>query len=589
MLSAIPLSTFTFHFSSYRNSHPTVTMKHSTLPLLALFGTTALLPLLPARAADDFAQKAKDTIIKDQVQFEEVAPKEVVDFIKKETGIPVLYTPAKDAADEPHISLFALPEPVTGADLLQDLALAGNFKLTYDKDGAHLAKNTGKENTDPAPGADWTRVVGTQPFTTQQGSGLAVFIRYSLAQDGQGIFAVPYYKGVEVQMPVIGSAQLKAGLGGCVRGFLSPGGRPTAVDEIRAVIGTDGKKFSKFAVTFDGTDQTQIESDLSVFKTPASLYVYIVKLRMRPIATLGALTENQKNIQLATDDFLKRFPDSPLKWDILLGNAETAIQLNAMGVSGYDLDKAEADLNKITAAANASDDTKDTAAFDITQIEVNKAPDDGVEPLIAAFHRDHKTAWDDDTVTNLLKSRIRKLKDNDDEQVALLTPLIKSDDKEIVEQAGNLMRMANAKKRLAELQTQPLDLKFTAIDGSEVDISKLRGKVVLVDYWATWCKPCMMEVPNVVAAYNKYHSKGFEIIGISLDRKGDKDKVVSVTKAKGMAWPQYYDGKFWFNQISSTYGIESIPAMWLVNKKGMVVNFESGEALDESIEKLLAE
>jgi thiol-disulfide isomerase/thioredoxin len=139
----------------------------------------------------------------------------------------------------------------------------------------------------------------------------------------------------------------------------------------------------------------------------------------------------------------------------------------------------------------------------------------------------------------------------------------------------------------AKLKTEPLDLKFTALDGTEIDLAKMRGKVVLIDFWATWCGPCVQEVPNVVEAYEDLHPKGFEIIGISLDK--DKAKLEAFIKEKGMAWPQYFDGKGWQNEISSRFGIQSIPAMWLVDKKGMLVETNAREDLEEKVEKLLAE
>src|SRR5439155_17368912 len=84
--------------------------------------------------------------------------------------------------------------------------------------------------------------------------------------------------------------------------------------------------------------------------------------------------------------------------------------------------------------------------------------------------------------------------------------------------------VVEAKRRLAvrDLAKKPLDLKFTAVDGKEFDLAKLRGKVVLVDFWATWCGPCRMEMPHVIDAYKKLHEKGFEIVGISLDSSKDK-------------------------------------------------------------------
>ncbi len=139
--------------------------------------------------------------------------------------------------------------------------------------------------------------------------------------------------------------------------------------------------------------------------------------------------------------------------------------------------------------------------------------------------------------------------------------------------------------RLTELDSKPLELKVTGVDGKEIDVSKLRGKVVLMDFWATWCGPCVKEVPQVVETYKKFHDKGFEIVGISLD--SDKDKLLAFTKDKGMDWPQYYDGKVWSNVIAKDFGISSIPAMWLLDKKGMVVTREARKDLAGQVEKLL--
>ncbi len=134
-------------------------------------------------------------------------------------------------------------------------------------------------------------------------------------------------------------------------------------------------------------------------------------------------------------------------------------------------------------------------------------------------------------------------------------------------------------------QSKPLDIKFTAVDGTKVDLTSLKGKVVLIDFWATWCPPCRAEVPNVVATYKKFHDKGFEIVGISLDQS--KEKLLAFTKENGMVWPQYFDGKGWENEISSKYGIDGIPAMWLVGKDGKVVSTNAREDLEGQVEKLL--
>jgi thiol-disulfide isomerase/thioredoxin len=134
--------------------------------------------------------------------------------------------------------------------------------------------------------------------------------------------------------------------------------------------------------------------------------------------------------------------------------------------------------------------------------------------------------------------------------------------------------------------TSPIDLKYTAVDGTAIDLANLRGKVVLVNFWATWCPPCREEVPNVVAAYQKYHDKGFEVLGVSLDQ--DQNTLQAFTRDNGMVWPQYFDGKGWSNEIARSQGIRSIPAMWLVGKDGKLITKNARDDLDGQVERALA-
>src|SRR5450432_2707483 len=130
----------------------------------------------------------------------------------------------------------------------------------------------------------------------------------------------------------------------------------------------------------------------------------------------------------------------------------------------------------------------------------------------------------------------------------------------------------------------PPELKVTAVDGSEINLSKLRGKVVLLDFWSTRCPPCLEELPNILATYNKFHGKGFEIIGISIDQ--NKETLIRFIKARGITWPQYLDEA---RRINQRFEINGLPILWLINKEGLVATKNAQHDLQGSVEKLLTQ
>ena len=132
-----------------------------------------------------------------------------------------------------------------------------------------------------------------------------------------------------------------------------------------------------------------------------------------------------------------------------------------------------------------------------------------------------------------------------------------------------------------------LDLKFRAFDERAVDLAQLRGKVVLMEFWATWCGPCVRSMPAVKTAYAKLHPRGLEIIGVSFDKS--RPSLGYFLKQHEIPWPQYFDGLGLENRLGARFGVETTPTLWLVDKQGKLRDLNAGEKLGEKIEKLLAE
>jgi thiol-disulfide isomerase/thioredoxin len=231
---------------------------------------------------------------------------------------------------------------------------------------------------------------------------------------------------------------------------------------------------------------------------------------------------------------------------------------------------------------------------------------DDVDPKLAAAALIKAIDEDDSTNPMLSKSfaqyaQVLEYRDAYPEAVAVYEKLkermAQSDDEAVRESADQFDGII---RRLG-LFGKKVDLQGEYLDGSKVDWEKYRGKYVLVDFWATWCGPCIQEIPNVIANYEKYHDKGFDVLAISLDGsrspepeaiEANKQSVAAFIENNKLPWRTMYssdpDATGWKHPMATNLGIAGIPFAMLVDPEGKVISFNArGEALGELLEKNL--
>jgi len=131
---------------------------------------------------------------------------------------------------------------------------------------------------------------------------------------------------------------------------------------------------------------------------------------------------------------------------------------------------------------------------------------------------------------------------------------------------------------------------LTLTNGAKLRLPDKRiSKVLVIDFWAMWCGPCIRSLPHMKTVYKQYKGKGVEFISISLDRPGQKQRLIDFVKKNNMPWLQAYSGKFWQDPTAVQYGVRGIPAIWVIGKDGRIFSDNARANLEATLDKALAQ
>ena len=155
---------------------------------------------------------------------------------------------------------------------------------------------------------------------------------------------------------------------------------------------------------------------------------------------------------------------------------------------------------------------------------------------------------------------------------------------------GNTLKLALESLKVVEIGGIAPNFQAPNPDGEMLALNDLKGEYTLIDFWASWCKPCRIEHPNIINVYNKYHDQGFNIVSVSLDQPNGRDRWIKAIEDDGLLWPQMSNLQFWQDPIARTYNVHAIPASFLLDKNGTIIAKNlRGPQLEAKIASLFSE
>jgi thiol-disulfide isomerase/thioredoxin len=282
---------------------------------------------------------------------------------------------------------------------------------------------------------------------------------------------------------------------------------------------------------------------------------------------------NEKRAQFAKD-FAAKYPDDPRTFN-LLKDRWTIL------CSSGKADEALAEIDPML--KDAKDDARRVdLLYAKAGVKMRSSGRDS-EATVAAVEEFIKAAPKDDRGASMLMGMMMSQRDKD-KQAALRNRIIEN------YPDSPAAKMAKGLARQDAGIGKPFDLSFTeAVSGKNMSMSDLKGKVVVIDFWATWCGPCVAEMPKMKKLYAEYKDKGVEFVGVSLDQPDEGLKALKAFVAKNeITWPQYYQGNGWNSEFSSGWGINSIPCVFVIDKEGKLYSTKARGQLEKMIPELLS-